>query len=265
MVGRLLQDSGLPPHAHPNFLLTLLWASQANTLPAAFWSIAFLSLPENLRFVEAIQETVSGDGDNNGEMLHRICLEACNPNSLLARCCHEAVRLRSPSIDVRIAVSNIVVPVASNRHVAIAKGSVVAVNPWIANLDPRFYETPHVYDPDRTSVRLPHPVAGIQGISGLSFGGGVYRCPGRQFATMELAVLVGILITNFDFRLDLAPNEAPKSDRIDNYTDRPCFPGDPGNLLPPPDLQRLVGIKLPAVPCSVECSTVHMFKAKRET
>ena len=31
----------------PNMLLAILWASQANTVPATFWSLAMLLLPEN--------------------------------------------------------------------------------------------------------------------------------------------------------------------------------------------------------------------------
>ena len=252
-MGKLLLDSGIPGPAGPNLLLTLLWASQANTLPAAFWCVAFLILPQNKRYVKVMQESAaSSSSGNNGELLHRIIHQACDPKSLLVRCCHEAIRLRSPSIDIRIAASNIVVPLSSNRRIGIGKGSIVALSPWISNLDSRFYKAPHTYDPDRESIHLPHPVAGIQGIPGLSFGGGVYRCPGRSFAAMELAVLVGILIAKFDFRIATEGDVyVGKSTRAD----RSCFPGDPQSLLPPPDLRRLVGIKVPVGPCVVECTS----------
>lgn len=36
-------DASLAPHV----MLAVMWAALANTVPAAFWSVAFLLLPEN--------------------------------------------------------------------------------------------------------------------------------------------------------------------------------------------------------------------------
>jgi hypothetical protein len=49
-----MQACGLPEQYVPNMLLAVLWASQANAVPAAFWSLGFLLLPENRRHLQAV-------------------------------------------------------------------------------------------------------------------------------------------------------------------------------------------------------------------
>jgi len=42
----------LQPGLAPHLLLALLWASQANTVPATFWALAFLYLPEHKEYLQ---------------------------------------------------------------------------------------------------------------------------------------------------------------------------------------------------------------------
>lgn len=67
--------SGLRPTLAPNLLLALIWASQANTVAATFWALAFLILPENaphrqrvLRELRAVAAASTGgtSGKGNG-------------------------------------------------------------------------------------------------------------------------------------------------------------------------------------------------------
>ena len=46
--------SGLPRALVPNLLLAVMWASQANTIPATFWTVAFLLMPENNRHLDKV-------------------------------------------------------------------------------------------------------------------------------------------------------------------------------------------------------------------
>ncbi|KAF6254878.1 cytochrome P450 [Scenedesmus sp. NREL 46B-D3] len=46
VVDQLLQGCGMCARYQPNLLLAVLWASQANSMPALHWSMAFLLLPE---------------------------------------------------------------------------------------------------------------------------------------------------------------------------------------------------------------------------
>jgi hypothetical protein len=99
-------------------------------------------------------------------------------------------------------------------------------------------------------------VPGVGGVPGLSFGGGRYRCPGRFFAEAELALVTSLLLLLFDWQLlprggdGNSPSSTEQGPR--SPASKQGYPGDPGGLLPPPDLRKLVGIKVPAGPCWVQ-------------
>lgn len=245
VVENVLTGCQLPLRAHPNVLLALLWASQANTLPAAFWSLAFLLLPENSAHLAAIRQSLGGQGGSHqGDPRDRLISMACDPTSLLLRCCTEAIRLRSPSIEVRVASQDIGIPRTQSTKDAVRQGDVVAICPWSVHADPRvFNPEPEQFNPDREGAQLPGVAAGMGGVSGVAFGGGRYRCPGKAFAEMELALVVGHLLMRFEF--DLVGKGA-----IDE-TERGVTGAPAGELLPQPNMTRLVGVKVPEGPCCV--------------
>ena len=106
-------------------------------------------------------------------------------------------------------------------------------------------------------------VVGMGGVAGVSFGGGKYRCPGRYFAEAELALVTSLLLLLFDWQLlprgqqgaaapapaAAALTSASRAQQRQQQRRLASVPGDPGGLLPPPDLHKLVGIKVPAEPC----------------
>jgi hypothetical protein len=133
------------------------------------------------------------------------------------------------------------------------------------------------------STALHSAVAGVGGLAGASFGGGRYRCPGRYFAEAELALVTSLLVLLYDMelvppgqeqqsrqgagpRLRASTQQDEEQRQQQQQQQRPArqqaeqeqrgehapFPGDPSGLLPPPDLRRLVGIKVPAGPCWVQ-------------
>ncbi|KAL4855710.1 25-hydroxycholesterol 7-alpha-hydroxylase [Chlorella vulgaris] len=301
---------GLPEQYVPNMLLAVLWASQANAVPAAFWSLGFLLLPENRRHLQAVvqeaQQAVTAGTDtpepaaDNAQLLptHRqhatvkglpplltdeqqrgLVALAANRRSAAAAAVAEALRLRSFSIDVRIAAADSALPCGqaadgSMHAVWVQKGDVVAISPYECHQDPRLFQSSaHTYDPQREGIQLgggtaAHAaVVGVNGIAGLSFGGGKYRCPGRSFAETELALITSLLLLCFDWQL--LPREATAAGKGQarpppqpqppaaggagqQQQPQQAVPGDPGGLLPPPDLKKLVGIKIPSDPCWVQ-------------
>lgn len=42
----------------PNVLLSFLWASLDNVIPAAFWTLAFLQLPEQKEHLAGVQQAL---------------------------------------------------------------------------------------------------------------------------------------------------------------------------------------------------------------
>ena len=47
VIGNLIRECDMDASLAPHVMLAVMWAALANTVPAAFWSVAFLLLPEN--------------------------------------------------------------------------------------------------------------------------------------------------------------------------------------------------------------------------
>ena len=80
----------------------------------------------------------------------------------------------------------------------IHKGSTVIISQWIMHRDPRYYDDPHAFRPERwidgLQDRLP-PGAYFP------FSAGPRRCIGEGFALLEAAIVIATLAQKFKFRL----------------------------------------------------------------
>jgi cytochrome P450 len=106
---------------------------------------------------------------------------------------NEAMRLYPPAwIMDRIALEDLEL---GGFH--IAKGTDVWVSPWVMHRDPRFWERPLEFDPDRwqndLAKKLPKFVY-------FPFGGGPRVCIGNAFAMMEVVLVVATLARRFRFQ-----------------------------------------------------------------
>lgn len=81
----------------------------------------------------------------------------------------------------------------------VPKGTRMATNPALTHDDPRLFENPREFTPERFLDGRPSSYAYIP------FGGGVRRCIGAAFAQMEAQVVMRRLLERFD----LVPTEAP--------------------------------------------------------
>lgn len=184
----LFHDHGLPMSCAHNLLLAMLWASQGNTIPAAFWAVSFLLLPENKKYMDEIRGQIVDVHHNDRLMYNQVLIDmACDTSSLLYKCCVEALRLRSPSIDVRLAARDIIIPKCDSEYIFIKKNEMIAVCPYIIHTDPEIYEDPLVFNPYRQGMMLSSStkggnavdnngavhaeIAGVGGLSGIAFGG----------------------------------------------------------------------------------------------
>eukprot|EP00198_Chlamydomonas_reinhardtii_P014318 XP_001703655.1 predicted protein [Chlamydomonas reinhardtii] len=170
---------------------------------------------------------------SNEELVAAAARVASSRRSAVSRCVAEALRLRVQSIDVRIAADHLELPLA---------------------------------------LKLGDGTAVVSSVAGLAFGGGPYRCPGRFFAEQELGLLpqlrqvaggswlYGVLSGLVGARA-LAWG-CGWFDGVDGPLEDFRHSGDPGGLLPPCDLKRLVGVKVPRRPLWVQLGVPH-WQARR--
>jgi cytochrome P450 len=162
-------------------LLTLLAAGHETTATSLAWAV------ERLR--------------RNPWILRRLVEEARDPgagNSLRMATIQEVQRTRP------------VIP-ATGRHAmedfplgewVVPAGNHIVVAARMIHHDPRFFQLPLQFQPDR--------FVGVKAdtYTWVPFGGGLRRCPGAAFAHMEMDVVLRVLLTEFELDGTDAPGEA---------------------------------------------------------
>ncbi len=96
----------------------------------------------------------------------------------------------------------VVDPVELGGYV-IPRGSWLYTFPWVTQRDPRFFENPETFDPERFA---PGRVEKIPPYAYFPFGGGPRVCIGNTFATMEMILIVASVLQKF--RVKLAAGQA---------------------------------------------------------
>lgn len=73
----------------------------------------------------------------------------------------------------------------------IPKGSQLFMTPWVVHRDPRFYDEPEAFRPERwlEPVAAPRPRFAY-----FPFGGGQHKCIGAQFGMMEVALILAVIL-----------------------------------------------------------------------
>ncbi|XP_053324289.1 cytochrome P450 7A1-like [Spea bombifrons] len=191
--------------------LALLWASQANTLPATFWSVFYLlrcpnamkAANEEVRQVlEKASQKVTFDG--KCVFLNRHQLDEM---PVLDSIIKEAMRLSSASLNIRVAKENFTLQMDNNELYNIRKDDIVALYPQTLHLDPEIYEDPLSFKYDRyvdenMKEKTTFYLKGRKlKYYYLPFGSGKTKCPGRQFAVHEIKQLLTLMLSYFDMEL----------------------------------------------------------------
>lgn len=275
--GMLLEQSGIRSGLAPNMLLAVLWASQANTVPATFWALAFLHLPENQHHLSRVKADLDEEVKKAKDLHQAIYKLSSDRKSLVSRCVGEAIRLRVHSIDLRIASADLKLKKTDGSIFSCPKGRILAVCPWITHHSDSYYKDAWSFDPDRKQLTLGDGSAVVPSLAGLAFGGGAYRCPGRFFAEMEVASILMLIISKVGLSLveKQAPPPpgpapwysiyAPLVDMVfgeqgakfglgmfgESQLETWARSGDKEERLPRCNLIRLVGLKVPRDKCPV--------------
>jgi cytochrome P450 len=80
-------------------------------------------------------------------------------------------------------------------------GVVILLPTPLLHNDPRYYEEPRRFNPDRFVGTRPNPY------TWLPFGGGMRRCPGAAFAQMEMDIALRTVLRNADIKTTRARGE----------------------------------------------------------
>ncbi|CAG11640.1 unnamed protein product, partial [Tetraodon nigroviridis] len=191
--------------------VALLWASQANTLPATFWSLFYMiRSPDAMKAareeVQKVFETfgLKIDPDNPTLNLTRDVLDNM---PVLDSIMKEAMRLSSASLNIRVAKEDFLLHLDNQEAYRIRKDDVIALYPPMLHYDPEIYEDPYEYKFDRfldekgqektTFTRKGRKLRYFY----MPFGSGVTKCPGRFFAVYEMKQFLSLVLSYFDMEL----------------------------------------------------------------
>jgi cytochrome P450 len=197
-------------------LVTMYVAAQETTTSTLAWIWYFLGSRPNLaaRVAEEVDRVLDGRRAEATDMAGLKVLRAVVDEVL--RLYPPAWRVfRVPDADVDI------------RGFRIPAGSYVVMSQWITHRDPRWFDDPTTFDPDRW---LDGRTADLPRYAYWPFGGGPRMCIGNGFALMEIVLVAATMIQRLRYTLldhdvtplpliTLRPNPGVRI-RIDEVSDR---------------------------------------------
>jgi len=80
----------------------------------------------------------------------------------------------------------------------VSKGTTVLLSPWVLHRDPRFFETPDAFRPERWADGLAQH---LPRFAYVPFGGGQRTCIGSGFAMLEATLLLASIAQRFSLQL----------------------------------------------------------------
>lgn len=177
-------------------VMTIFLAGHETTANALTWTLFLLSShPDVVRRLRGELSDVLGGRSPTFEDLPKL--------SYTLQVIQESMRLYPPVwILVRRCESDDVI--AGFR---VPKHVFVAVPPVILHRDPRIFERPEAFDPDRFA---PDRAAKLPRFAYLPFSGGPRVCIGNSFALMESQLILATLLQRFSF--DLLPGHPVELD-----------------------------------------------------
>jgi cytochrome P450 len=190
-------DSGQPMTGQQlrDEVVTLLLAGHETTAIALSWTFFLLSQHHRVeaRLAAELQEVVGARTPAVSDLPHL---------SYTRQVLTEAMRLYPPAWGFgREALADCEI-----AGYAIPAGTTIFVSPWVLHRDPRYFEQPAAFRPERWSEefarQLPRSVY-------IPFGGGPRICVGNRFAMMEAVLILATVAQRF---------------RLEWQSDRPVVP-----------------------------------------
>ncbi|KAL7876198.1 hypothetical protein AOLI_G00111610 [Acnodon oligacanthus] len=189
----------------------MLWASQANTLPSAFWSLYYtLRCPEALAAARTEVDKVLQELDqpmNDHDMPISLSKQQLDSMTVLESIIKEALRLSSASIMIRVANNDFTLTLNSGKTAAIRKGDYIALYPQLIHMDPDIYPHPMEFRYnrflDKSGERRSQFFKNGRQLKNylMPFGSGASKCPGRFFAMNEIKQFLTVVLWYYDLHL----------------------------------------------------------------
>lgn len=168
-----------------NWLLALMWAGEANTIPTLFWSLYYIT--ENPDYLQKINDEMK-EKLNDKEISDLTFKELMNINTL-KNALFETIRLHSPPIIVRGTLKSVQL-----KDYIVPKGHFLCLSPFWIQRDEKYFEDANKWHPERwEDSEL------IKKVPFFAFGQGKYRCPGQSFAYTGNLVALSVLLSLFTF------------------------------------------------------------------
>ena len=164
-------------------LITMLAAGHETTATTLAWAV------ERLQRHPQLLDRLVADIDTGSE-------------DLLNATIFEVLRTR-PVIDTTF--RQVKAPTVQIGPWTLPEGTTIAASIGLLHSDEAVFHDAHRFDPDRFVSRRPHPAEWIP------YGGGVRRCIGAAFATMEIRIVLRTLLRNHTISPSNARDEGRKS------------------------------------------------------
>ena len=124
----------------------------------------------------------------------------------------EAMRLYPP---VGALMSRRVVQPIRLGDWTVPAGALLRITPWVIQRDPRWFDQPDAFRPERFAAAAESPPRGAW----IPFGTGPRVCIGQHFATLEMTLVAALLLQRYELALE--PGQAPPQPEL-NVTLRPA-------------------------------------------
>jgi cytochrome P450 len=164
-------------------LLTLLTAGHETTATTLAWAVERLR-----RHPDVLRRLVAEEDAGGGELREATLVEVQRVRPVVEI---TARQVRCASLRI--------------GRWTLPRGTVMTAALSLLHDDPALFPDPHVFDPDRFVGARPDPSAWVP------FGGGVRRCIGAAFATMEMNVVLRTMLRHVTLEPTDDPAERPHS------------------------------------------------------
>ncbi|NXN91979.1 CP8B1 hydroxylase, partial [Rhinopomastus cyanomelas] len=219
---RFMAEHGVSEGMRDRFMFVLLWASQGNTGPTAFWLLLYLMKhPEAMKAVRDEVEKVlkkSGQEAGPGSPPVDITKDMLNQTPLLDSALEETLRLVAAPILIRAVLQDISLKTSSGTEYTLRKGDRVALFPRLSvQMNPEIHPEPHKFqydrfvNPDGTKKDFYKDGKRLKYFN-MPWGAGVSICPGRFFAAAEMKLFVFLMLSHYDLELVDGEEEIPAID-----------------------------------------------------